>query len=469
MSLNLDLKTSLTLRLVAVALLCFLIAAVVALFGTYRDVRNVNADAADIFVRQLQIQLSRIESGIDVAARFPDFNLTSEVLQSGGQCVQYVKSDGSIARSSCIGFNRDIGMPPAWFAALWDWIPAVRADIARPVSYHDKSYGTVVVTIERAAILAAVWKDVSGLLGLTALVIGAICILQYGAISRALRPTKDILAGLDRLAHGDLSCRLPNCRLIELQRISEAFNTLAANLEWTTREKTQLAAKLVDHQEQERLDLARDLHDEFAQSLSAMNAVAASIKATAEAECPALVPEANNLTQTSMAMMRSLRTTLRALRPPEIDDFGLAASLSALARDQERLAGGQLKILLEINGDLRALPPKAGSHVYRIVQEGLTNINKHAHAAQARVDLGFRPEAGDPTTSERRWLTLTIEDNGCGAVESGLGAEGNGLGLIGMRERVTALGGTLNVIDLGDKGFRLQAMIPFEAPVEHVQ
>jgi two-component system, NarL family, sensor histidine kinase UhpB len=469
MSLNLDLKSSLTLRLVAAALVCFLIATVFASFETYRDVRKVNALAADILVRQLQIQLSRIESGLDAAARFPDFDLVSEVLQSAGQCVQYVKSDGSVESASCIGFNRDIGKPPAWFAALWDWFPAAQADVDRPVSYHGKSYGAVVVTTERAAILAAVWKDVSGLLGLTALVIGAICILQYGAISRVLRPTKDILAGLDRLAHGDLSCRLPNFRLIELQRIGEAFNTLAANLEGTTREKMQLAAKLVDHQEQERLDLARDLHDELAQSLSAMSAVAASIKATAEAECPALVPEANNLSQTSMAVMISLRTTLRALRPPEIDDFGLAASLSALARDQERLAGGQLKISLEIEGDLRALPPKAASHVYRIVQEGLTNINKHAHAGQARVMLSFRPRAGEQTTSGQRWLALTIEDNGCGAIAAGIAAEGNGLGLIGMRERVMALGGQLDVIGPGDKGFKLHAMIPFETPVGLLQ
>ena len=163
--------------------------------------------------------------------------------------------------------------------------------------------------------------------------------------------------------------------------------------------------------------------------------------------------------------MRVLRTTLRALRPPEIDDFGLAASLSALARDQERLAGGQLKILLEINGDLRALPPKAASHVYRIVQEGLTNINKHAHAGQARVVLGFRPQAGKQTAPEQRWLALTIEDDGCGAVDSGIATEGNGLGLIGMRERVMALGGQLDVIGLGDQGFKLHAMIPFEAPV----
>jgi two-component system, NarL family, sensor histidine kinase UhpB len=463
---NLDLKSSLTLRVVAVALFCFLIAAGLALFGTYRDVRQLNEHVADILVRQLQFQLSRVEMNSDLAAHFPDLDPIAEVLQSAGQCLQYFKSDGSIARSSCIGFNRHIGKPPDWFTAICDWIPAAQADVARPISYHGKAYGTVVVTIESAAVVAAIWKEVSGLLGLTGLVIGAICVLQYVAISRALRPTKDILGGLDRLAHGDLSARLPSFRLIELQRISEVFNTLAASLDRATREKKELAAKLVDSQEQERLDLARDLHDEFAQSLSAMSAVAASIKATAETECPALVPEANNLSQTSMAMMRSLRMTLRTLRPPELDDFGLAASLSTLARDQERQANGQLKISLEIDGDLRMLPPTAASHVYRIVQEGLTNINKHAQAAQARVALSFGAEAGARAAPLRRRLALTIEDDGRGAIGSGVTAEGRGLGLVGMRERVMALGGTLDVVDLGDKGFRLDAMIPFEMPAE---
>jgi signal transduction histidine kinase len=162
-----------------------------------------------------------------------------------------------------------------------------------------------------------------------------------------------------------------------------------------------------------------------------------------------------------MAMMKSLRTTLRNLRPPEIDDFGLASSLATLARDQERLANGQLKISLEMDDDLRVLPRTAASHVYRIVQEGLTNINKHAHAGHARVALSVGPEAGEQTTPKQRWLALTIEDDGA--------AEGGGLGLIGIRERVMALGGTLDVIDLGDKGFKLHAMIPFEAPVKPVQ
>jgi two-component system, NarL family, sensor histidine kinase UhpB len=469
MALNLDLKSSLTLRLVAVALFCFLVAVVFSLIGTYRDVRQVNEHVAGLLIRQLQVQLSSIERSRDIAARFPDFDLIAETLQSAGQCVRYVESAGNIARSSCIGFDRDVGKPPAWFATLCDWIPAAQVDVTRQVFYHDKSYGTVAVTIERAAVVAAIWKEVSGLLGLTALVIAAICILQYGAIGRALRPTKDILAGLDRLARGDLSCRLPRFRLVELQRISEVFNTLAANLERTTREKMELAAKLVDNQEQERLDLARDLHDELAQSLSAMNAVAASIKTTAETECPKLVPEASKLSQTAMAMMRSLRTTLRSLRPPEIDDFGLAASLSTLARDQERLTNGQLKISLEIDSGIRGLPPTAASHVYRIVQEGLTNINKHAHASRARVALDFRAQPEGQTGCQPRWLALTIEDDGCGALDSATAAEGNGLGLIGMRERVMALGGKLDVIDLGDRGFKLQAMIPFEAPAEPLQ
>ena len=108
---NLDLKSSLTLRVVAVALFCFLIAAALALFGTYRDVRQLNEHVADVLVRQLQMQLSRIETSSDVAARFPDLDPVTEVLQSAGQCVQYVKSDGNVARSSCIGFNRDIGKP----------------------------------------------------------------------------------------------------------------------------------------------------------------------------------------------------------------------------------------------------------------------------------------------------------------------------------------------------------------------
>jgi len=166
-----------------------------------------------------------------------------------------------------------------------------------------------------------------------------------------------------------------------------------------------------------------------------------------------------------MALMRSLRTTLENLRPPDIEDFGLAASLTALARDQERVAGGGLTIAVELDGDLRELPATAASHVYRIVQEGLTNIGKHADASRARIALKLRPAALDESAPSRRWLDLTIENNGCAAAGYGSAMSGKGLGLIGMRERAMALGGQLDVVRL-DRSFRLQAMIPVAALAE---
>ena len=113
-----------------------------------------------------------------------------------------------------------------------------------------------------------------------------------------------------------------------------------------------------------------------------------------------------------MAMMKSLRATLQDLRPPEINDFGLAASLLSLAKSQERLAGGKLRIQLKVGDDLQDVPSTAASHIYRIVQEGLTNIGKHANASRASVALDFRPEAPDQAMPGRRWLALTIEEDG---------------------------------------------------------
>jgi two-component system, NarL family, sensor histidine kinase UhpB len=468
---SLDLKRSLMLRVSGVALCCFLVAAALAVYGTYRDIRQANEAAADVVARHLEMQLWRIEASIDVPARFPDWDAVIDRIQGAGQCIHFADANGSVRRSGCVGTERHAAALPPGLSSLGTWLLGTRADSSRPVANRGRAYGTLVVTTDTAVVLAAVWKDVSRLLGLTALLVGAICLLQYVAVGRALRPTRDILVGLDRLARDDLTCRLPSFRLIELQRISEVFNALAAALDRTRHERTQLATRLVDGQEQERRRLARELHDELAQTLSAIGAGAASIKATAEAECPALVEEADRLVHTTMATMRSLRRTLETLRPPEIDDFGLAASLAALARDQERRTGGKLQIRLDADDGLRSLPPTAAAHVYRIVQEGLTNIAKHAHASQARVALEIHPGASGQARPHARWLALTIEDDGCGGAGHGTAADGHGpgsgscngsgnrLGLIGMRERAMALGGQLDVIR-EDGGFKLQAVIP---------
>jgi len=449
-----DLKWALTLRVIAVAIGCFLAAAAFVFYSTAREVRDGNENVADLVARQLQLQLFRIEANLEVPGQFPDWEPVIGHVQSAGQCVHFIRPDGS-RRSSCIGASGNSRWLPTWFSHLSGWAGIPHVDVARPIYSREKAYGSVLVQMEPAVVLAMIWKDISGLLGLTALLVGLTCLLQYVAISRALQPTDDILVGLDRLARGDLSCRLPNFRLVELQRISEVFNDVAASLERTTRERSALAARLVNGQEQERQHLARELHDELAQTLSAMNAAASSIKLTAASQCPALVAAANNLSLMTMAVMRSLRSTLRALRPPEIDDLGLEACLRALVSNHERGAGGKLKIELDLDADLKGLPPTTAAHLYRIVQEGLTNVSKHANASRANINLSSQAISG------RQWLSLTIEDDGSGTIDHGMAAEG-GLGLIGMRERAIALGGQMDVIQL-DRSFKLQAVIPLMA------
>ena len=136
---SLDLKWSLTLRVVAVALVCFLVAAALALFGTYRDLRQANENVADIVVRQLQIQLFRIEADIDVREQFPDWDPVAERVQRAGS-VHPIHQAGrqhraiELCRRSITGTALRRPGFPRWAR----WLLAGRADVARPVSYHGK-------------------------------------------------------------------------------------------------------------------------------------------------------------------------------------------------------------------------------------------------------------------------------------------------------------------------------------------
>ena len=145
---SLDLKWSLILRVVAVALACFLVAAALAFYGTYREIGRGNDAVADLLVRHLQVQLWRLDSAFDLPARFPDWDQVVERAQKPGQCVQYFETDGRLRRSDCMGTNLGGDAPPAWFSSLSTWIFGTHTVIRRLMSYRDKTYGTLVVTTD---------------------------------------------------------------------------------------------------------------------------------------------------------------------------------------------------------------------------------------------------------------------------------------------------------------------------------
>jgi glucose-6-phosphate-specific signal transduction histidine kinase len=218
-------------------------------------------------------------------------------------------------------------------------------------------------------------------------------------------------------------------------------------------ERQTLLVKLINLQEQERRLLARELHDEFGQCLAAINAVASSIKQTAETQAPDLVNDANHIGRITMHMLAGVRSMLGRLRPAEFDEMGLAASLNALIAGWNNSSGGKTFYRLKLTGDCVRLSEFQALTLFRITQECLTNITKHAAATQVSVTLLIAQNT----------VLLTVADDGVAA--SLPFAPSVGIGLPGIRERVTALNGYLNLAIAEPHGLIVEVSLPLELAV----
>jgi signal transduction histidine kinase len=213
-----------------------------------------------------------------------------------------------------------------------------------------------------------------------------------------------------------------------------------------------LSARLVSVQEQERRTLARELHDEVGQALTAVKMdVGIALRTQLDPRARNALEEARDISET---MLRSVRDMSQLLHPSVLDDFGLPATLSIYLRNFAERTGirAQLAETMETR-----LAPEIELCVYRIVQEAFSNVAQHSGATACTVTLN----AGS------RLMRLVIEDNGrgVGSVARRI-TEGRGLGLIGMRERAHALGGSFTVSDREGGGTTVTVTVPLEVPAE---
>lgn len=451
-----DLKRSLVLRIGLAAGLCLAAVTIITLVEAHRDAKLRAATTADLVARQLELQLLRINTGFDLARRFPEWQTVTAAGIGDGQCVRFYAPSGDMQRGDCIGFQPNTEAVPGWFAATSAALFASDEDVSRTtIAYKGVEYGTVTVTSAPEAVAARVWGALKQPLLLTFLTVISVSVLVYVALARALAPTKDVIAGLNRLAAGDFAYRLPEFSLAELQRISEVSNQLAAKIEAALAERADLSKRLMNTQEDERRHLARELHDEFGQNLTAMAALAASIERTAEDECPALTAEARSLAHIAAGMMTSLRGTLLRLRPADFDRFGLVESLRQLVDMWSLSRRRETRFELDIPPEI-VLPDNAAIHIFRIAQEGLTNAARHAGASHVRLSVEpvTAADAGRATG-----ICLTIEDDGTGRPIA-VAEEAHGMGLMNMRERVAALGGSISFDDAAGSGLKVRVFVP---------
>jgi signal transduction histidine kinase len=232
-------------------------------------------------------------------------------------------------------------------------------------------------------------------------------------------------------------------------RLGEAFGTRAALAVYLSeRVARETVDAILEAQEGERSRIARELHDETGAALTGfLLGLAAIDEATTLAEARGA----------SAALRKSASTALEnvarlafALRPPALDEFGLAPALRDLSRSLEERGGPSVELEVDLPADAR-LPAKLEATIFRISQEALTNVVKHAHAETVRVRL----------TCHERSVVLAIEDDGRGFTRKDEGD--GGFGLVGMRERVASHDGSLAVESSLGAGTRISVEIPFSA------
>jgi signal transduction histidine kinase len=317
--------------------------------------------------------------------------------------------------------------------------------------------GTVHVGMSEGEIQATINRHIRRILLVTSAVLVVGTVLAFGVATILTRPLQQLAGATEAVGRGDFTWRPPRWAHDEVGRLGASFARMAERLarfrdELRRREeiRTRLLEQVISAQEEERRRIARELHDETGQSLTSLALGLAMIAEAPDlAEARARAAELRGLAARTLEEVHHLS---RGLRPSVLDDLGL---LPALERSLKEFGASRaLAVDLHAAGlDGRRLPAPVEIAVYRIVQEALTNVARHAAASTVSVLLEQRD----------RSVHVIVEDDGRGFDVEGVLASGQPeqrLGLHGMRERAALLGGSLTVESGPGRGTSVFAAIP---------
>jgi two-component system, NarL family, sensor histidine kinase UhpB len=338
--------------------------------------------------------------------------------------------------------------PPKWFYNLLD--------------PHEKSvtrvikFGRFEVVPNPAGAIREAWSKMRMLVVLGLIFFVLLNVVVYWMLGRWLKALHPILAAINQMEHGDLSTRLPSFDLPEFDKIGHSLNRMAESLaaERQLEENRQLTALIQSHIEDERRSLARELHDELGQYVTAIKTFAVAIATKTKDNAPDISGHAQTIVAAANHIYDGMHNIIRQLRPGSLDNLGLSETL----RDAVNIVQQQhpnISVNLQLSGKLDALGENLNINIYRIVQEAMNNAIKHAQATHINIKL---------ETTKTGALQLTISDDGKGMDINDVD-QTNHFGLLGMRERVQGFRGSFNVdsdvkAKSGNRGTTIYINIP---------
>jgi two-component system, NarL family, sensor histidine kinase UhpB len=333
---------------------------------------------------------------------------------------------------------------PRWFFRLIaSPSMVVREDLPDP----SDAYRAILVETDPHNEIGEAWSDIILSLAVLATFCGLVLSLVYWTIGRALRPLHDLFAAFSRIGAGDYAAHIAERGPLELARICHGFNRMARRLNEMEGRNRHLAEQLAAVQDEERSDLARDLHDEIGPLLFAVSVDLASIRQQTELPLNStIVSRLDAIRDAVKQMQRHVKSILGRLRPPTLLDLGPGQAIDNLIVFWRARYPA---VVFDVDVPLNSFGPAIDEQIYRIIQESLSNALRHGRAQRIAIAVRLNTDGV---------ISVDVSDDGVGFQAS----DGAGFGLLGMQERVQSLGGTLSARNRHDRsGVIVSARLPY--------
>jgi two-component system, NarL family, sensor histidine kinase UhpB len=317
---------------------------------------------------------------------------------------------------------------PEWFTSL---LPIPELNAAYPIRIGTAHVGDIVFDPDLSADIFEKWMGFLAIISSGSVLMLLAALSAWFVTGTSLRPLAQLGAGLTRMRNGDFETAIPVAGPPEIRGSCEEANQLAATLRRLSRDNRELLRKLVSVQDDERRELARELHDEMGPLLFAIRANATALSEQAADGSPEPGSPAEGILGAAEALQQANRRILEGLSPLYVAELGLDESIRALLRDAQAQAPG-ISLRSTIDSRLNDLDGLFAQTTYRVIQEGVTNVLKHAQATTMDVAAGIEAEQ----------VAIEISDDGVGVPQRA----GFGRGLTGMHERVRALNGRFELL-----------------------
>lgn len=354
--------------------------------------------------------------------------------------IQLQKPDGQLVHFA--GEQHPIDpeqMPPAWF------IRAVTGDypeVEHRLTASDGETLSLLIKAQPLDEISEVWRESLSFFASISLLTLLTFIAVNLVMDKSLRDIGGIVQALRTIETGQYQQRLPVFATAEFDDIAKAINHMTMQLEKAQQENRALTQHSLAIQEEERQTLSQELHDELGQSLTAIKVMAV----TAARQYPEVGKITGTISEICDRLVLVLRSMMQQLHPLILTELGLKATLEDMV-DHWSERNPDLNLLINCDDEVDALDKNIARQIFRVIQECLTNVIRHAAATQVSIDLALQPHA----------LQLRVEDNGLGC---DLQSINHGFGLRGMQERVRSLQGEFKLQSEPDHGTVVTAWVP---------